>query len=523
MNILFVWPNKDQFGFKPMSLSLLSAILKQKGHNVALFDTTFIDFGFKDNTEVRSKLRIFKEVDFGKYDMSKKKVNLEQELLNILNDFKPDIVGISALSDEIYVGFEVSKIVKKWNDKTIVIYGNKAATMAPEKVLHCKEVDFICVGEGVEFIGDFVDCISLNKDPRKIRNLAYRDDYGNIQKNELRPYYQDLDALPFFDWSIFDKRQFIKPFDGKAYKGGDHMLYWGCPHHCTYCLNDSYRKLYGSKAGRFLRYYSVDRIIEELKYLVSKYEINFFKFHDEDFCLKPMDYFRELVEKYVNEIGVPYTIMANAHNITKEKVALLKKMNCVSVTLGIETGNSKLRKDVLKRTETEEEIIEATKMLNDAGIRTSAFNMLGIPFENRKTVMETIKLNRKAEVQYPNVGFFFPLEGTKLREIAIENGFFDSNSKVVFQNDCPSLTFSEISPEELIALRERFVLYVKMPYAFCKYIERSEKPDEIGKRLTNELYKIYDKCVFDNDGFWNDGGNLKEYLIRLEDIYRGNV
>ena len=123
MNILFVWPNKDQFGFKPMSLSLLSAILKQKGHNVALFDTTFIDFGFKDNTEVRSKLRIFKEVDFGKYDMSKKKVNLEQELLNILNDFKPDIVGISALSDEIYVGFEVSKIVKKWNDKTIVIYG----------------------------------------------------------------------------------------------------------------------------------------------------------------------------------------------------------------------------------------------------------------------------------------------------------------------------------------------------------------------------------------------------------------
>ena len=505
-----------------MSLSLFSAILKQKGHNVALLDTTFIDFGFKDNTEVRSKLRIFKEVDFGKYDMTKKKVNLEQTLLKKLIEFNPDVVGVSALSDEVYIGVEISSMVKKWNNKAVVVWGNKAATMAPEKILKCNDVDFVCIGEGVEFIQEFIDCISLNENPKRIRNIAYRDSDGKVQKNSLRPYFQDLDSLPFFDWSIFDERQFIKPFDGKAYRGGDHMLYWGCPYKCTYCLNDSYRKLYGSKAGLFLRCYSVDRIIEELRYLVGKYGINFFKFHDEDFCLKPMDYFHELAEKYARELGIPFTIMANARNITKEKVAILSKMNCVSVTLGIETGNQKLRKEILKRTETEEEIINATKMLNGAGIRTSAFNMLGIPFENRKTVMETIELNRKAEVQYPNAGFFFPLEGTKLREIAIENGFFDGNSYTVFQNDRPSLNFPDISTDELIVLRERFVLYVKMPYAFYKYIERSEKPDEIGKKLTDELYKIYDKSVFTNDGFWNDNGKSSEYLKNLETIYLGN-
>ena len=519
MRILFVWPNKDQFGFKPISLSLLSAILKKKGHNVDLFDTTFIDFGFKDNTEVRTKLRLFKEVDFSKFDVVKKKIDLRQEFIKKLEEFRPDILAISALSDEVSIGFKLSEIAKRWNDKITVVWGNKAATMVPEEILECKDVNFVCIGEGLEFLPEFVDCLSKNGDPRNIRNIGWRDEEGSVQKNELKPYYQHLDSLPFLDWSIFDKRQFLKAFDGKIYRGGDHMIFWGCPNQCTYCINASYRELYGPKAGRFLRYYSVDRIIEELKYLVKKWNIDFFKFHDEDFCLKPMDYFNNLAERYQKEIGVPFTIMVNAKNINREKVALLKKMNCVSVTLGIETGNLRLRKEVLKRIETPEEIMEATKMLNETGIRTSSFNMLGLPFENRQMVMETIELNKKAQVLYPNVGFFFPLEETELRKIAIENGFFDESSNAVFQQDKPALTLPDISTEELIALRERFVLYVKMPRNFYKYIERSEKNDEIGRELTDKLYKIYDACVFANNGLWDDRGKESEYIKILEDIY----
>lgn len=519
MKILFVWPNKDEFGFKPISLSLLSAILKREGHSVDLLDTTSIDFGFKDNTEVRTKLRIFKKVDFSKFDVAKKKINFEQELIKKLEEFQPDILGVSALSDEIYVGFEVSRIAKKWNNKIIVIWGNKVATMAPDKVLSCQDVDFACIGEAIEFMPEFVEYVFQNKDPKKIKNIAWRNKDGSIQRNEPRPYYQNLDSLPFLDWSIFDKRQFLKPFDGKIYTGGDHMLYWGCPNQCTYCINASYRKLYGPKAGPFLRGYSVDRIIKELKYLVDRWNIDFFKFHDEDFCLKPIDYFRNLAEKYQQEVGIPFTIMANARNVNKEKIALLKKMNCVSVSLGIETGNYKMRKEILKRIETEEEIITATKMFNEVGIRTSSFNMLGLPFESRETVMETVELNRKAEVRYPNPGFFFPLEKTELREIAIKNGFFDKDSTDVFHQDEPILTFPNISKEELMALSDRFVLYVKMPYSFYKYIQRSERDDEIGKELTNELFKIYELCVLANDGIWNDNGKLEEYAKILEDIY----
>lgn len=522
MKILFVWPNKDQFGFKPMSLSLLSSILKNKGHEVNLFDTTFMDLDFRGNTQVRSKIKIFKDVDFSKYDIAKKKVDLENELLKKLNEFNPDIIGVSALSDEINIGLKISEIAKKWNKRVIIVWGSKAATMVPEKILIHDYIDFVCIGEGIKFMPEFIECIAKNGNPKTIDNIAYRDDDGNIRKNPLQPYFQNLDSLPFFDWSIFDDRQFLKPYDGKVYRGGDHMIYWGCPNYCTYCINASYRKLYGPNAGPFLRRYSVDRIIKELKYLVEKWNLEFFKFHDEDFCLKPLDYFKELADKYEKEIGIPFVIMANARNVTEEKVELLKKMNCVSVSLGFETGNHRIRKEIFKRVETEEEIIKATKLFNDAGIRTSSFNMLGVPFENRKTVMETVELNKKSEVRYPNAGFFFPLEKTELREIAIKNGFFDENSDAVFQNDRPVLTFPDISQQELVKLRERFVLYIKMPHSFYKYIERSEKDDEIGKKLTEELYKIYDECVFAHDGVWDDNGKTETYKNVLESIINNN-
>ncbi|KPA15411.1 Elongator protein 3/MiaB/NifB domain protein, partial [Candidatus Magnetomorum sp. HK-1] len=207
------------------------------------------------------------------------------------------------------------------------------------------------------------------------------------------------------------------------------MIFWGCPNNCTFCINRAYRKIYGKNSGKFLRSYSVNRIIKELSYLVNKWNITLFHFHDEDFCLKPITYFKKLVEKYKAEVNTPFVCMANAKNITPQKVKLLKDMGCVSISIGIETGNDHLRKNILKRNENKEDIIRAVHLLNDAGIRTSSFNMLGIPFETRSTFMETVAINKESEIQYPNIVFFYPLENTELREISIKNNFLNNQSE----------------------------------------------------------------------------------------------
>jgi radical SAM superfamily enzyme YgiQ (UPF0313 family) len=209
--------------------------------------------------------------------------------------------------------------------------------------------------------------------------------------------------------------------------------------------------------------------------------------------------------------------MANARNATHEKLSIMKSMNCVSISIGIENGNDYIRKDILKRRESKEDIIRAVKDMNTLGIRTSSFNMLALPFDNRGTIMETISLNKESQVRYPNCGFFFPLDQTELKDISVKNGFCEENCNILDTNS-PYLELDEISKEEIVKLRERFLLYVKMPQEFYLYIVRSEEDDKIGMMTLDYLYVIYDQCVFSNDGVWDAKGRESHYLNELKNI-----
>ena len=260
--------------------------------------------------------------------------------------------------------------------------------------------------------------------------------------------------------------------------------------------------------------------------MVKKWDIARLKFHDDDFCLKPLPYFRDLAAKYRKKIGVPFSALTNAKNVTLEKVELLKSMNCVHMAVAIESGREDYRKDILNRKESREDIVRAMHLLNDAGILTTSYNMVGLPFENRDMIMETIALNRESQVRYPSVAFFRPFPGTRLRELSVANGFIRPDEELAFDNTRPSLNLPDISSDELVALRERFHLYVKMPVEFHGYIERSERPDSLGRTLTAELYGIYEDCVFPHDGVWNDRGRTGEMLSRLDALcseYRSSI
>jgi len=92
--------------------------------------------------------------------------------------------------------------------------------------------------------------------------------------------------------------------------------------------------------------------------------------------------------------------------------------------------------------------------LERMGIRVSAFNMIGLPYESCRTIEETIALNRKAGIKHPNLSFFMPLEGTRLYDIAVAAGFFTPGSEM--RTDRPSLKLPTISEKELLYYYDNF-------------------------------------------------------------------
>jgi len=78
LKILFIWPNNDSWGYKPVGLSLLSALAKRLGWETRVFDTTEIDFDYTNNIASGGSAKIYKPVDISPFDLSKKKINLEK-------------------------------------------------------------------------------------------------------------------------------------------------------------------------------------------------------------------------------------------------------------------------------------------------------------------------------------------------------------------------------------------------------------------------------------------------------------
>ena len=336
MKVLFVSPNKDSFGYKPIGLSLLSAIARKLGWDTRLLDTTEIDLGFIASKDAFESAKIFRPVDSSKYGLEKKKIDLNGRVEEVLNEYKPDLVAFTVLSEQFLIASQISKTARKVSPRLPIIWGGVYSTLNPEYTLQNHEADFVCISEGMDAFSDFLQAFSGNGDLHHIANIWAKKD-GSIVKNNVRPLRRNLDELPYIDWTIFDKRQFCKPFQGKILIGGDHMLNWGCPYHCTYCVNHFYHTMYENVGKYPMRRYSVPRIIAELKYLKEKYKLEFFKFFDEDFLMRPLENLRELSDVYRREVNVPFAIETNPRSVSEERVELLKNMNCASAALGIET------------------------------------------------------------------------------------------------------------------------------------------------------------------------------------------
>lgn len=329
----------------------------------------------------------------------------KKRFLRLIKEHHPDLVAFSFISNVFVLIKKFSLWVKELGIPAL--HGGMHPTVAPYDCLSEEGISAICRGEGEGAIVDFCKAMGTGKDIKNIPNIWVKQN-GKIYENPCRNLIENLDSLPYPDYEIFEYENLE---EGRVHKILVTQASRGCVYNCTYCCNPSLRSLYANKE-KYLRHYSVDRLLDEIQDGLKKYSfVKEIKFYD-DTITQDKSWFNEFTGKYKNRIGLPYSSNERVENIDRDTALRLKDSGCVSLDLGIESGERLIREKYMNRWMSDEKIREAFSILKSCGIKTNSFNILGMFGDTPQAILKTVKLNAIVKPSIVFNAYFYPFKGT---------------------------------------------------------------------------------------------------------------
>lgn len=404
-------------------------------------------------------------------DLTLTSENLEKKV----QEYKPDFIGYSIITgnQDFY-----DKINKKLKERYnfISIAGGPHPTFFPE-MLEKSSFDAICIGEGEEAIIKFLE----KPNSKEISNFWFKNE-RDIKKNPIRPLIKNLDNISFPDREIVFKYPEIRDGPIKHF-----IASRGCPFNCSYCFNESYAEIYKGK-GKRVRFRSVDNLLEEVEQVIQT-PTKFVYFQDDTFILNP-SWIKEFSRKYKKRINLPFHCHMRANLIMKDMIKDLKKAGCYSAHIAAESGNEIIRKEILNRNMTNEQIYNAVNLLKKYKIKVMLQNMLGLPFTSLKNDFETLELNIKCQPDYAWASIFQPYPKTELGERCLKEGIYTGDFSDLNSDFFDKSILNIENRNEIANLQKLFAIAVKYPKLY--YSGRIQKLIELPYKKTREKFiKLY--------------------------------
>ena len=252
---------------------------------------------------------------------------------------------------------------------------------------------------------DLLEYVRAGKDDSAraaVPNLAWFDTDGVYRINKTAWHEPLTDAFPV-NWAGLDL-----PFVNRTFQMRTVV---GCPFACRFC---SYPVL--SRGLRCIDMDQVEKMVNEICRIESLRQLIVL----DDTANIPRDRFIHFC-KLMRKNDLSWYCFLRPQFVDGYIAELMRDSGCEAVSLGVESGNDGILKNMNKMT-TASEMANGIAHLHKAGIATAAFFIIGFPGETEGTVRETERFITGAGIDYYMLKDFFYIPSTGVDDIAAEYG-----------------------------------------------------------------------------------------------------
>jgi anaerobic magnesium-protoporphyrin IX monomethyl ester cyclase len=341
------------------------------------------------------------------------RVPADRTVADIADDIRreaPGLIGVSLTTRQWLRARDLLGGLRRVSNVPAIV-GGLHPTFSPEDVLRHAGIDYVCMGEGEEAMLELVEALEagIPVDDGHIKNIWAKGGTRPILRNRIEP----LDSVPFMARDMLDERWGVRHISTQR----------GCPFPCTYCAARMYDKLYASSdTTSYGRRRSHANVLAELSDIRAQGPLNYIIFLDDTFTINH-PWVREFCKVYQRDFKIPFSLHARVETVNEIMLHELAAAGCYHIVYGVESGSARVRREIMKRSATNQRFRDVFRWTKEAGIMATANYIIGTPGETRAEMAETIALHH--ELQPMDFGFFvfYPYPGTDLFQTCQAKGY----------------------------------------------------------------------------------------------------
>jgi len=398
VRVLFVYENRERVPLPvaPLGMLTVASATARAGHEVRALD---LSFSRRPRAEIE----------------------------RALSGFEPDVVAISLrILNQWFTSRSGRRVYHIDRCKALVdllrrltrnpiVIGGPGFSHTPLEAFRFLRPDYGIEGEGEESLPKLLSALATGSCVEGIPGLLWWRGDSEIGRNPPS-LLEDLDSVPVQELGLIPYGRYLR-------RGGYVSINTsrGCNRSCVYCDDPA-------KSRCRVRTRSAEAVVDEIARIERNYGYRYYYIADSNFTAAPGHAAAFCEELLRRNVRVHWETDANPGDLSEELVALMKQAGCGAVTLGIDSGSSRMLKNYRKGF-TQAQVARVASWLKKYKLPFMFTVIVGGPGESQETFRETVRFLES--IDSPDMIFFNlgvdVYRGTKMLEVAKAEGQLPEN------------------------------------------------------------------------------------------------